>query len=100
MPPATLFPANLLLLARDAACYSISANMVLKTAFLTTSCCCLLLSAECALLQVKYAEDQDFFYAQYTSLYSNLASLGYKNNEIVAVTGTNRRRRAAGTAGH
>jgi hypothetical protein len=40
------------------------------------------------LLQVKYAEDQDFFYAQYTSLYSNLVNLGYKNNEIVTVTGT------------
>jgi hypothetical protein len=51
------------------------------------------------LLQVKYIEDQDFFYAQYAALYSNLANLGYQSNEIVPVTGTNRRRRA-NTAGH
>jgi hypothetical protein len=51
-------------------------------------------------LQVKYAEDQDFFYAQYASLYSNLANLGYKNNKIVTVTGTNRRRRRGAAAGN
>uniref|UniRef100_A0A383VUW9 Plant heme peroxidase family profile domain-containing protein n=1 Tax=Tetradesmus obliquus TaxID=3088 RepID=A0A383VUW9_TETOB len=44
---------------------------------------------------VKYAEDQDFFYAQYASLYSNLANLGYKNSDITTLSSNSRRRRAA-----
>jgi hypothetical protein len=65
--------------------------------FITTSLrsySVLLLFLLLLLLQVRYAEDQDFFYAQYASLYAHLANLGYRNNEIVTVTGTNRRRRA------
>ncbi|WIA34647.1 hypothetical protein OEZ86_012963 [Tetradesmus obliquus] len=35
---------------------------------------------------VKYAEDQDFFYVQYASLYSNLANLGFKNSDITTLS--------------
>jgi hypothetical protein len=37
------------------------------------------------LLQVKYAQDQDFFYAQFALLFSRLAHMGHRNIDIMTV---------------
>jgi hypothetical protein len=39
------------------------------------------------LLQVRFAQDQDFFYAQYALLFSRLAKMGHKNMDIMTVPG-------------
>jgi hypothetical protein len=100
----SMLPSTHAAAAAVAAAAAAANQVCIRQEFLCAACLPLLTLLLALLLllllpQVKYAEDQDFFYAQYTSLYSNLANLGYKNNEIVTVTGTNRRRRA-NTAGH
>jgi hypothetical protein len=39
------------------------------------------------LLQVKYAQDQDFFYAQYVLLFARLAKMGHRNMDLITVPG-------------
>jgi hypothetical protein len=39
------------------------------------------------LLLVRFAQDQDFFYAQYALLFSRLAKMGHKNIDIMTVPG-------------